>query len=653
MNNVELKDFLDFNYLAALKTSPNKEKSTFVKSKARYEDNDYTHDLYLFEKGSYKRLMSLGKDSRTYWEGDQAILFHHSNNKEDQAQVEATQTVLYRFNLETQEIEKAMTLRLPIGSLKHLHKTQYLVQASLSETDHLLLDAKQRDAHLKQQKDETYFEYINEVPFYVDGGTFTRQKRSQYFIYDSEADTYTALFAPNESASLVYHDEKTQVAYFDLEVAKGVPTFTSKIVSIDLMNMKQTVLYDKGVYSIGHVSVLNGKLYCLANDMKDHGINQNSDFYIIEDGDLRKVCDFGLSAWNSVGSDARLGASQSREVVDNVYYFVGTYRDRTHLYRFDGTQVEVVSKAKGALDGMQWQDKQWYGIGMFGNGLQELYRIDGDDVTPITSFNKSYETTHSILEPIHVPYENDGVELDGWVILPKNYDASRTYPSILDIHGGPKTIYNDGYYHEMQVWANKGYIVYFCNPRGGDVYGNDFMDIRGKYGTVDYEDIMAFVDVVSESYALDTKRMGVTGGSYGGFMTNWIVSHTDRFQAAATQRSISNWISFYGTSDIGSYFASDQTDSDIYTSLDAMWEQSPLKHAENISTPLLFIHSDEDYRCPIEQAMQLFTVIKMRGVETEFYWFKEESHGLSRGGRPKARVKRLEAITNWMEKHLG
>ena len=163
---------------------------------------------------------------------------------------------------------------------------------------------------------------------------------------------------------------------------------------------------------------------------------------------------------------------------------------------------------------------------------------------------------------------------------------------------------------------------------------------------------MVFTDKILSEYPIDKKKVGVTGGSYGGFMTNWIVSHTQRFAAAATQRSIANWISFYGTSDIGYYFAQDQTDANPYHDLDKMWEQSPLKHAMNIQTPLLFIHSDQDYRCPIEQAMQLYTVIKEQGVETRFVWFKGENHDLSRTGRPKGRIKRLQEITDWMNKYL-
>ena len=168
-----------------------------------------------------------------------------------------------------------------------------------------------------------------------------------------------------------------------------------------------------------------------------------------------------------------------------------------------------------------------------------------------------------------------------------------------------------------------------------------------------YEDIMDFVDEVLKLYPnLNPERLGVTGGSYGGFMTNWIIGQTDRFACAATQRSISNWISFYGTSDIGMFFAYDQIRGDIFDNPAKLWEHSPLKYAKNIVTPTLFIHSDEDYRCPLEQALQLYTAMVDQGVEARFALFHGENHELSRGGKPKHRVRRLEEITNWMEKYL-
>ena len=293
---------------------------------------------------------------------------------------------------------------------------------------------------------------------------------------------------------------------------------------------------------------------------------------------------------------------------------------------------------------------------MRGQGLQELYSLNlstGEE-TCLTSFNQEALAGKYVAVPQPLSFRNeDGLELDGWVLLPRGYDPARQYPAILDIHGGPKTVYGTVYYHEMQLWASQGYFVFYCNPRGGDGRGDAFADIRGKYGAIDYADLMGFTDRVLEAYpAIDARRVGVTGGSYGGFMTNWIIGHTDRFAAAASQRSISNWISMGYTTDIGYYFAPDQTAATPWDNLERMWDQSPLKYADRCVTPTLFIHSDQDYRCWQAEALQMFTALKVHGVESRLCLFKGENHELSRSGKPKHRIRRLREITGWMDRHL-
>jgi dipeptidyl aminopeptidase/acylaminoacyl peptidase len=178
------------------------------------------------------------------------------------------------------------------------------------------------------------------------------------------------------------------------------------------------------------------------------------------------------------------------------------------------------------------------------------------------------------------------------------------------------------------------------------------MDIAGKYGTVDYEDIMAFCDAALAAYPeMDAAEFFETGGSYGGFMTNWIVGHTDRFRACVSQRSISNWFSFSGVADIGVEFAADQILADPWSDPEKLWEHSPLKYADRAVTPTLFIHSFEDYRCPVDQGYQMFTALVSHGVESKMICFRGENHDLSRTGKPSHRLKRLREITAWFDSH--
>nr|WP_279381058.1 S9 family peptidase [Alkaliphilus hydrothermalis] len=262
--------------------------------------------------------------------------------------------------------------------------------------------------------------------------------------------------------------------------------------------------------------------------------------------------------------------------------------------------------------------------------------------------------TKKVIKPEKLTIETDqDVMIDGWIMKPADFDANKKYPAILNIHGGPKTVYSDVYYHEMQYWANEGYVVFFCNPRGSDGKGNEFVDIRGKYGTIDYDDIMKFTDAVIEKCDfIDTESIGVTGGSYGGFMTNWIIGHTHRFKAAASQRSIANWTSFFGTTDIGYFFADDQITATPWNTQEKLWKHSPLAYADKVKTPTLFIHAEADYRCWVVEGMQMFTALKFHGVPSRMCMFREENHELSRSGKPKHRIRRLEEITNWFNQYL-
>lgn len=214
-------------------------------------------------------------------------------------------------------------------------------------------------------------------------------------------------------------------------------------------------------------------------------------------------------------------------------------------------------------------------------------------------------------------------------------------------------MYGWNFFFEFQLLAARGYTVFYTNPRGGEGFGQEFLHaVIGDYGGMDYEDLMSWVDFAASHNLIDETNLGVTGGSYGGFMTNWIVGHTDRFKAAVTQRSISNWISFHGVSDIGYTFTETQILGNPWKDFDLLWKHSPLAYVENVTTPLLIIHSEKDQRCPIEQGEQFYVALKKLDRETEMARFPESSHELSRSGKPVLRVHRLNQILRWFDSHL-
>jgi len=246
-----------------------------------------------------------------------------------------------------------------------------------------------------------------------------------------------------------------------------------------------------------------------------------------------------------------------------------------------------------------------------------------------------------------------GNDLQGWILKPPGFDAKKKYPSILEIHGGPLTQYGFLFMHEFYYLAAQGYVVHFTNPRGGRGYGEAHaVAIWGDWGNADYADLMAWTDYVSDQPYIDKNRMGVTGGSYGGYMTLWIIGHTQRFKVAVTQRCVSNMVSMWGSSDLNWSFQVELQAGPPFEDLQKYWDMSPMKYIGNARTPTLVSHSEGDLRCPIEQGEQAFVALKRLGVDTEMVRFPDEFHGLSRTGRTDRKIARLNHFVRWFDKYL-
>jgi dipeptidyl aminopeptidase/acylaminoacyl peptidase len=285
----------------------------------------------------------------------------------------------------------------------------------------------------------------------------------------------------------------------------------------------------------------------------------------------------------------------------------------------------------------------------------ELYHLErGGEPRRLSSLNTRVVGAWHLPEPERFRFKSgDGTELQGWLLTPPGFNPKSKYPAVIEVHGGPHVSYGEALMHEFHYLAGRGFVVLWCNPRGSTSYGEKFTRaIVDAWGTKDYEDVLALADHAAGLPFVDAAHIGITGGSYGGYMTNWVIGHTDRFAAAVTQRSVYNLLDFYGASDTGFWFEKEFGGKRPWSDRDHYWKLSPIAYIGNAKTPTLVIHSEGDLRCPVSQGEQVFVALKTLGVPTKFIRFPEEFHGLSRGGRADRRVKRLQSIADWFDEYL-
>jgi dipeptidyl aminopeptidase/acylaminoacyl peptidase len=283
-----------------------------------------------------------------------------------------------------------------------------------------------------------------------------------------------------------------------------------------------------------------------------------------------------------------------------------------------------------------------------------LCHADGSGEKPLTDLNRAWKAEVERSRPERFRYERAGRWLDCWVMRPFGFTPGQRYPALLNIHGGPHTQYGHNFFDEFQIYAGAGYVVIYTNPRGSQGYGEEFTRaVIGDWGGGDFADVMTGLDEALRRYDfIDPERLGVMGGSYGGFLTSWTVGHTDRFKAACSERAVNNTYTLFGTSDIGHSFSEAQSGYLPWENMTWYIEHSPLSYAKDITTPLLIIHSESDLRCPMEQAEQLFVALKKQHKDVMFVRFPDEDHELSRAGKPRHRLERFRFILEWFARFL-
>ncbi len=661
----EIRDLYQIKMLSEVSAGREKEQSAIVETEIREKTQDYHSVIRLFACGQEIAVLDQGtRCCRPQYAPCSDGLYFLSDKS-------GTMQLWY-YDIVDKKVSQLTTHRF--GILEYVVSRQeqiYFVaeyEESADQKGILSIEKTKEDRQKEEDYEKNHAKHITSIVYREDGVGFLSGRKKHIFAYTPKTkETHRLTSGDHNFRDLAISEDGNMLAFVSDAVTNAdIRPIHIHLWSYDLRNQKQKLLVDKDLQTERPAFADQGKTIVFAGMDGTFGWETINRLWKYDLEKEEAVCltpssDFDYAATDI--SDFRMGSS-NRFVVDGEnIYFLASWHGNTWLYRQSGIAEPIPVLTGDRVVQSYALDSDHQGIyytASYPDRPAVLLHLSFEDQKEEVIYdpNAAYEREVQMAVPNPLLVQSfDDLEVGGWILKPSDFDPKKAYPLILEIHGGPGCMYANQFMHEFQVLASQGYVVAYFNPRGSSGYGQRFQSLIqrrfGGNGGGDYEDLMAAVDQVIKLPYVDANRLYVTGGSYGGFMTNWIIGHTDRFRAAVTQRSISNWSSFIGSSDLGFCEAELGHQCDFFTEQFEMQRVSPISYVRNMNTPLMILHSDHDYRCSLEQAEQLFTEMKLLGKTVEMKIFPGQSHGLSRSGRPVLREERLQTILDWFERYGG
>lgn len=632
---IEIEDFLQNQVISNIKVNNGETKAAFIVSKGSLEKNSYEDSFWLINLADrqLKKVNTEGAVRGFKWQEDFIIYFV----------VKDGNSIFYKYCIGTESSEELFSVPMVIGNFLLLEKALFFTRKnSIIE-------------RIKNVEEGT------ELPFYVEGAGLASEYRNSLYSYSFSDGNITKITEEDiDVQNLAGDREGKKIAFISAVRDKYIRSETNLYV-LDTETQEFQLISKKYALRISNVAFIDSETIIFTGaDLKTYGRQENQDFYIITLKDMKevKITDKLNKSFiiNGVATDSRFGQTGSFYVYKEQVFFLTVENNEICLNQINKKgEYKKIFATTGTIDCFCILKDSVVFVSLQEQQLQEIYLWKEEKQYRLTYFNREFAETHNIIKPEKVSYINEeNIEIQGFMIKPSEFKENQKYPAVVCIHGGPKMIYLGVYYHMMQLLAAKGYFVLFCNPRGSSGNGNEFDDIRGNFASSAFDDIMGFTEAAIKKYpSIDKTRLGVMGGSYGGYMTNYIITHTDMFSAAVAERGISNLTSMLNTSDIGYVYIKDYMgDTDMWSDMKAYLENSPIVFADKIKTPTLFIHGKKDNRCNYTEALQLYSAMKYFGIEAKFCLFEEENHSLEVKGKPINKVKRFKEILEWLNKYL-
>ena len=589
--------------------------------------------VYDTESGASKQLTFDGAAGAAGWLDDGSIYFQakRADDPEDG-------TSFYRLSLTGGEAAKMFDIPVKQVDAEYLGGGRFVICGLYN-------------ASAPGEGSNALYDVYDEYPYHADGRGYVNKFRVRLYLYENGSLTPLTdeLFQANQLMNfrmkLILSKDKKRL-YYCGETVKTLNSPACDMYVCDLETGKSRLLFKNDRYQLVDGFEFGGRVWFYGYRC-DAGCG--SDFYA---EDVVSIGEGETEFRTDLEPDLTIdGLCAGKE---SMYLFIGNH-DHSDIYRWvPGNDPEFVLATQDYIEegispfAAGAGDDVYY-VGNAPMKVMELTCLHEGETRTVTDLSGPLTAKYAFSENEHLDFKSDeGHTVYGYVMKPYGYEPGKKYPGILMIHGGPESVYLNILDFTMQRYCAEGYFVFFCNPRGSTNYGRKHMDLEQKYGTIDYKDVMDFTDAVLSAYPdIDADRLAVTGGSYGGFMTNWIIGHTDRFKAAAPQRSISNWISMYGCTDIF-YFDKWSNGGSPWEKHEKLWEQSPLAYAGNFRTPTLLIQNERDYRCPVEQAEQVLTALIEKGVPCRMILFKNASHSVT---TPMQARKKDDEIIAWFDRY--